>query len=69
MGKFDSLTILKKTRARVAHLCSKCDARISPGEDYHKQHVQDRFLHSLHAKKFCVDCFQEHGEGLLTKSS
>jgi hypothetical protein len=36
MGKFDSLTILKKTKARVAHLCSKCGASIPVGEDYYK---------------------------------
>jgi hypothetical protein len=69
MGKFDSLTILKQTKARVAHLCSKCGADISPGEHYYKEHVQDRFLHSLHAKKFCVHCFQKHGEALLKRIS
>jgi len=69
MGKFDSLTILKKTRARAAHLCSRCGANISSGEHYYKEHIQDRFLHSLHAKKFCMRCFEKDGEGLLKKSS
>lgn len=67
MGKFDHLTLLKKTKARAAHLCSKCGTDISPGEDYYKEHIQDRFLHSLRAKKFCVECFEKHGEALLKK--
>ena len=69
MGKFDSLTILKKTKGRVAHLCSECGSNISPGEHYYKEHIQDRFLHSLHAKKFCAKCFEKHGEALLKKKS
>ncbi len=69
MRKFDSLKILKKTKARVPHLCSKCGAEIFSGEHYYKEHLQDRFLHSLHAKKFCADCFQKHGDALLKKTS
>jgi hypothetical protein len=69
MGKFDRLTILKKTKARVARLCSNCDANILPGEDYFKEHIQDRHLHRLYAKAFCLDCFKEHGEALLKKDS
>ena len=67
--KFDHLTVLKKTKARAAHLCSECSADISPGEHYYKEHIQDRFLHSLHAKKFCVHCFEKHGEALLNRTS
>jgi hypothetical protein len=69
MGKFDSLKTLKKTSARVAHLCSKCGGAISPGESYYKDHIQDRFLHALHAKKYCVACYEKHGDALLKKSS
>lgn len=65
MGKFDNLKTLKQARARIAHLCSKCGTSISPGEDYYKEHIEDRFLHDLHAKKFCVGCFEKHGESLL----
>jgi hypothetical protein len=68
MGKFDSLKALKKTKARAAHLCSKCGTNIVPGEDYYKEHLQDRFLHSLHAKKFCAECFEQHGDALLKRT-
>lgn len=67
MGKYDPLTTLKKTRARTFHLCSKCGSVISSGDDYYKEHIQDRFLHKMDPKKFCARCFQEHGEGLLKK--
>jgi hypothetical protein len=69
MGKYDSLTLLKRTRARVSHLCSKCGAGISIGDDYYKEHLQDPFLHKMGARKFCAHCFQEHGESLLKKGS
>lgn len=68
MGKFDNLTILKKTKARVGHACSKCGAHICPGEHYYKEHVEDKFLHSLHARKFCVQCFDRDGDALLKET-
>jgi hypothetical protein len=67
MGKFDSLKALKNTKARVPHLCSKCGGPIAAGESYYKEHIQDRFLHALHAKKFCAACFAKHGDALLKK--
>ena len=69
MGKYDSLTILKKTRATVADICSKCGAGIATGDDYYKEHIEDRFIHKIGATKFCAHCFQKHGESLLKKGS
>jgi hypothetical protein len=68
MGKFDSLKTLKRTSARVAHLCSKCGGDIAPGQSYYKEHIQDKFLQSLNARKFCAQCFGQHGEALLNKN-
>lgn len=68
MGKFDDLKVLRKTKGRVDHVCSKCGAKIVKGADYYKEHIEDKFLHSLHAKHFCSRCFEECGEGLLRKS-
>ena len=67
MGKFDDLKTLKKTKARTAHRCSNCGAGIAPSESYYKEHLTDRFLHSLHAKEYCGECFEKHGDGLLKK--
>ena len=67
MGKLDNLIVLKKVKARAAHRCAECDSRIAPAEHYYKEHVQDRFLHSLHARKFCLTCFQKRGDALLRK--
>jgi hypothetical protein len=67
VGKYDGLAILKKTRARVADLCSKCGSDICPGVDYYKEHIQDRFLQKIGARKFCAECFQKHGDNLLKK--
>lgn len=56
MGKYDNLKSLKKTKARNAHVCNKCVANIFPGDYYYKEHIEDRFLHTLHNKKFCLNC-------------
>jgi hypothetical protein len=68
MAKYDRLKSLKKTKARVPHLCSRCGAAILPGDHYYKEHIDDRFLQSLHGKKFCGHCFDEHGDALLKKA-
>jgi hypothetical protein len=64
MGKYDSLKFLKKTKARVEHKCRKCGHLINIGEFYYVEELKDRFLHSLHRKKFCSDCYEKYGEKL-----
>lgn len=65
MGKYDNLKVLKKTKARVAHVCSKCGADISKGDQYYREDIQDRFLHSLNARQYCFPCFEKDGDALL----
>lgn len=69
MSKFDGMTMLKKTRARVGHVCSRCGGEILRGSDYYKEHVQDKFLQFLQAKKYCITCFEQHGDTLLKHGS
>jgi hypothetical protein len=66
MGKYSDLKILKKTKARTPHVCTKCDGNIPPGEYYYKEHIDDKFLQSLHAKKYCTSCYEQYGESLLS---
>ncbi len=68
MSKYNHLKILKKTKARTHHICHKCGREILPTEHYYKEHIKDKFLHSLHAKKFCAACYEEYGEDLLSLS-
>jgi len=65
MRKYDHLKILKKTKARVHHICVKCGNKIEPGEIYYREYINDRFLHILHAKKYCSSCYEKYGEQLL----
>ena len=65
MSKFDSLKVLKRTKARVGHSCSCCSCGISKGEFYFRERITDTFLHSLDARKFCAACFEKYGERLL----
>ena len=66
MGKYDNLKFLKETRARTQHCCHCCGEEILPGDTYYREHITDRFLHSLHAKKYCKSCYQKHGDALLS---
>jgi hypothetical protein len=65
VSKYDSLKVLKQTKARVDHDCVCCGHSIPKGEIYYREHIADMFLHSLHAKKYCARCFEKHGDGLL----
>jgi len=65
MSKYDSLKYLKRTKSRTFHKCSNCDKEINPGDIYYKETIDDRFLHGLHAKKYCEDCYNKHGDNLL----
>jgi len=64
-GKYDHLRILKETKARTHHVCFNCGNDILSGEIYYREHIEDRFLHSLHAKKYCSSCYEEYGKDLL----
>ncbi len=65
MGKYDSLKFLKRTKARAEHQCRKCGQLIKIGDFYYVEELKDRFLHSLHRKKFCSDCYQRDGDKLI----
>ncbi|OGF63750.1 MAG: hypothetical protein A2Y62_09355 [Candidatus Fischerbacteria bacterium RBG_13_37_8] len=69
MGKYKSLLILKKTKARTSHICHICGKEIYPDEFYYKEHIEDKFLHSLHAKKYCTECYEKYGESLMLNPS
>jgi len=65
MEKYNNLKFLKKTKARVNHVCSKCDQQINTGDYYYPETIKDRFLHTLHNKKFCSGCYKKYGDNLL----
>lgn len=60
MGKYDHLKVLKQVKARTRHICSDCGNEILPGDVYWKEHIEDKFLHNLHAKKYCTACYKRH---------
>jgi hypothetical protein len=65
MGKYNQLKFLKETKARVNHICSKCGKEIESGSFYYAETIKDKFLHSLHAKKFCKNCYEKFGDKLI----
>lgn len=64
-SKYKILTILKETKSRTFHICSKCGSDILPKEMYYVEYIEDKFLHNLNAKKFCSKCYNEYGEKLI----
>ena len=66
MAKYTRNRYLKKTKARTIHQCNMCNRTIELGEYYYAETQKDKFLHSLHAKRFCAKCYQEYGDELLS---
>ena len=58
MSKYDNLKFFKETKARTNHFCSNCGQQIYPGDVYYAEEMKDKFLHSLHRKKLCKECYQ-----------
>lgn len=65
MGKYDHLKYLKKTKARENHTCYRCGKTINVNDHYYSESMKDRFLQSLHSRKFCTECYEEVGEMLI----
>lgn len=70
MGKYDNLIYYKQTKARTEHNCTNCHQLIKTGDIYYAENIKDKFLHSLHRKKFCKKCYQtiEHNRGELNNA-
>jgi hypothetical protein len=65
MSKYDYLKYFKKTKARSFRHCVNCGKEINLGDFYYKETIDDKFLHSLHAKNYCEDCYKKFGDDLL----
>jgi len=59
MSKYDNLRFLKQTKARKEHQCNLCGNIIKKDEVYYPEEIKDKFLHSLHRKKFCKNCYEK----------
>ena len=59
MNKYDNLKFFKETKARAQHICSNCGTQINQGDIYYPEEIKDRFLHSLHRKKLCKNCYEK----------
>jgi len=59
MSKLDDLKILKRTKARTNHLCSKCGAVVNVNDFYYVEALKDKFLQYLQRKKYCEKCYTD----------
>jgi len=58
MSKYEKLKYFKEIKAGSEHLCSNCGRKIYPGNVYYAEDIKDKFLHSLHRKKLCKECYE-----------
>lgn len=65
MGKYNSLIIIKMTKARKHHRCSRCGEEIANGENYYREQINDKFIHTLNLKKYCQLCYEKYVVQLL----
>lgn len=68
MSKYNKLKFLKKTKARVNHVCDKCGKGIEAGSFYYAEKLRDRFLNIPYSKKFCSECYKKFGDQLLQQN-
>lgn len=65
MNKYSEIKTLKETKARNPHKCDHCGETIKSGDIYYPEKIENKFLHSLHRKKFCSQCYKKYGKKLL----
>ena len=65
MSKYNTLKILKKTKARISHLCNKCNKEIQSGEIYYAESIGKINAPGIKLRKFCVICYHKYGGDLL----
>jgi len=65
MSKYNSLKVLKETKARIGHICDKCAEEIGKGEIYYPESVGKVNAPGLKLKKFCKNCYDKYGNELL----
>ena len=65
MSKYNSIKFLKKTRARISHVCYKCRKEIKKGEIYYSESIGRINAPGIKLNKFCRICYEQQGDNLL----
>ena len=60
---------LIKKQSNSAKVCTHCGIRIEPDNLYYLEQGTDSHIHSLLARRFCIDCYATKGESRLLKGS
>ncbi len=62
MSKYKKVLI--KRKARAGKICSYCGKEIKAGEYYLSEEPSNRFLHTIHNKKFHIKCTNDGNQTL-----
>jgi hypothetical protein len=56
---------LIKKQSNSPKICTYCGTRIEPDNLYYLEQGTDSHIHSLLARRFCLDCYSSKGESRL----
>lgn len=65
MSKYNALKFLKKTKARIPHVCESCAQEIRKGDIYYRESIGRVNAPGIQLRNFCMKCYEKHGENLL----
>jgi hypothetical protein len=60
---------LIKKQSNSAKVCTHCGIRIEPENLYYLEQGTNSHIHSLLARRFCIDCYSMKGESRLLRGS
>jgi len=66
VSKYDSLKLLKETKARKQHRCDHCGSVIKVGDTYYREALTDRRIRNINSRKFCQTCYDQQGGSLTS---
>jgi hypothetical protein len=67
MIKEDMDSRLIKKQSNSPKICTFCGTRIEPDKLYYLEQGTESHIHSLLARRFCIDCYSLKGESRLLK--
>ena len=65
MSKYNSIKFLKKTKARISHICEYCNQEIKKGEIYYPESIGRINALGVKLRKYCIKCYEKYGDKLL----
>jgi hypothetical protein len=60
-------TRLVQRQSKYPTVCTYCSAKVNADDAYYVEEGVKEHIHSLIARKFCMNCYTRYGETILLK--